>query len=1417
MGVTASQQRLEEERLDEASEEALEESIAVVGMAGRLPGADSPSELWNNLRQGKTSIRRFSVEELLAAGVDVKSVEDPDYVRAAGVVSEADCFDAGFFGFSPREASILDPQHRVFLECAWSSLEDAGYDPGTFDGAIGVYAGCFMNKYLLHNLYTNPRFLASPDAMFARVSNDKDFLATRVAYFCDLRGPSLTVQTACSTSLVATHLACQGLLSYDCDMALVGGVALNVPLLSGYRAVDGGFLTSDGECRPFDAAANGCLPGYGAGVVVLRRLADAMAARDHIRAVIRGTAINNDGSSKVGYTAPSVDAQASVVMAAQALAGVHPESIGYVEAHGTGTAVGDPIEVAGLSQAFRAHTDRRGFCALGSVKANLGHLDAAAGVASLMRAVLALEHGEIPPCANFENPNPKLELETTPFYVPTAAIPWPRDETPRRAGVSSLGVGGTNAHVVLQEAPAQAPTTEARPWQVLPISARGEEPLQAALDRLADHLEEHLQGSCCDLVNVAFTLQVGRRAFDQRRVLVCRDEEDAIEVLRSRDRQRLLRPLGTTDHRHVIFLFPGGGAQYPDMGLEVYRRESVFRQTIDQAAEHLRPLLRFDLRHHLYPSLGLGEVEGAQRPPVILASLVATSYAMARQWMAWGVTPQGMIGHSMGEYVAACLAGVFSFEQTLALAVERGKLFEAVPAGAMVVVQRSAAKLEPLLEGRLSLAAVNAPEVCLVSGPQHAIADLMRELAAADIEHQKVHIEVASHSFMMDPVLDRLADFVRRLAPQEPQIPFISGVTGTWIRPQEATDPDYWARHLRQTVRFSEGLCQLASDPQRVLLEVGPGNALCNLAAMQGFCPPPLALPSLRHAQDKQSDLAFLLTTVGKLWLAGVSIDWQAFHAPVRPRRVPLPTYAFERQRHWIEAGAVALAMADRPSEGATGTADGPLVSAAAEVPPRDPPRTSFEADLVDIWRDLLGLDEVGIHDDFFALGGHSLMATHLMRTLRHRFSVQLELRALFEAPTIATLAAWIEDSSGGKTAPTLDLVAEVVLDPTVVPAVGAVLGPPTLERSSAVLLTGATGFLGAFLCRELGRQTSADIICLVRAQHTEGALQRILQNLENYGCLEPGLERRLIPLPGDLGKPLLGLSPEAFEELSGRIDGVYHCGAWVNFAQPYRALKGSNVLGTQEILRLVVQGRPKVLHHVSTLAVLAGAVVRGDVVVPEDGPLPPAEGHDTGYSQSKWVSEGLIEIARSRGVAASIYRPGMVMGDSQSGVSNGDDYLTKMIEGCVRFGLAPLRDYPLAVATVDYVAAALVRLSLRPDAVGRSFHLIQPRPLPWNQLFALIRQCGYEVESVPYGRWLQELKTRLEGSGDAALEALLGLLSEAGDRTMPTFLMDNVRQGLADSGIEPPALDAECMGQYLRFFRQRGWITSPGGLVASG
>ncbi len=884
--------------------------IAVVGMSGRFPGARDLRQLWCNLRDGVESVTFFSDEELLAAGVPAERLRDARYVKAGSLLEGVDGFDAGFFGYSAREAEIMDPQQRLFLEHAWEALEDAGYTSESYDGLIGIYAGVAWNTYLLSNLTTHPDLFDGGGAFQVFITNDKDFMPTKVSYKLNLKGPSLIVQTSCSTSLVAVHLACLSLLSYECDMALAGGVTVKVPQVEGYYALDGGLASPDGHCRSFDARAAGTIFGSGVGVVTLKRLADALADGDHIRAVIKGSAINNDGSLKVSYTAPSVEGQAEVIASAQAVAGVDPESFGYVEAHGTGTSLGDPIEVTALSKVFREATDRRGYCALGSIKSNLGHLDAAAGIAGFIKTVLALENRQIPPSLNFETPNPVIDFAESPFFVNTELREWEAGGTPRRAGVSSFGVGGTNAHVILEESPAVGAPEASRPWQLLLLSARSGEALEQATENLLGRLRDMDEDR---LPDAAFTLRAGRSVFRHRRAVVCQGIADAVAALESRDPARVLTVSDTEDPRAnpVVFLFPGQGAQHLGMARGLYEGEDVFRVEMDRCADLLHAHLGQDLRRVLWPREGEREAAGRELTRTALAqpALFAVEYCLARLWMSWGVLPQALLGHSVGEWVAACLAGVLSLEDALRLVAIRGRLMDALPTGAMLGVPLAEQDLVPLLPAGVSIAAVNEPERCVASGPLEGIEELETALAQRSVATRRLHTSHAFHSAMMDPALEPFAAEVRRVKLTAPQIPFVSNLTGTWITAAQATDPGYWAGHLRQPVRFAAGVAELLGDPRRILLEVGPGRTLTTLAARHPERKEQVVVASLGHPHDgigdqtgdQAGDQAALLSALGRLWLSGLRLDWTGFQGDERRRRMPLPTYPFERQRYWID------------------------------------------------------------------------------------------------------------------------------------------------------------------------------------------------------------------------------------------------------------------------------------------------------------------------------------------------------------------------------------------------------------------------------------------------------------------------------------------------------------------------------------
>lgn len=890
--------------------------IAIVGMACRVPGASNVDEFWRNLRDGIESVRRYTLEELREAGVSSTLLADPRYVPAGAPLEHMEAFDAEFFGMSAHEAAVMDPQHRHMLECAWEALEHAGHPPRSFRGPIGIFAGSGHNAYLPFNLLSRSDLIESDGFFLLRhTGNDKDFLTTRVSYVFDLHGPSVAVQTACSTSLVAVHLGVQSLLAGECDMALAGGVTIELPHRQGYLYAEGEILSPDGHCRPFDANASGTVFGSGAGVVVLRRLADAIADGDTIHAVVKGTAVNNDGSGKVSYLAPSVPGQASAIAEALAVANIDASTIGYVEAHGTGTLVGDPIEVAALTEAFRQHTQARGYCGIGSVKSNIGHLDTAAGVVSLIKAILAIRQRQLPPSLNFAQANPACRFEETPFVVNAELTEW-ESETPRRAGVSSLGVGGTNAHVIIEEwvepnRPVELPAGD----ELLVLSARTLEALELAGERLVEALEAP---DAAPLADIAWTLQVGREPMPFRRIVAAGTREEAVERLRARDPRLVFESRAPDRESSVGFMFAGGGTQHPGMGSELYRTEPVYRAAIDECLSLLEPWHAEQVRSALFPVPG-AQAEAArllEQPSLGLPALFMTQLAQARLWQHWGIEPSALIGHSMGEYTAACVAGVFTLADALALVTTRGRLFETVKQGAMLSIPMPARELEPLLGADLSLAAVNGPSLCVASGTLAAIDRLERLLKARGLDTSRLRISVAAHSALLAPILSEFHAFVRKLELRGPAIPVASNLSGTWLTDAEATDPEYWVRHLRQTVRFADGIRTMVGDGSRVLLEVGPGRTLSTFARQQeapGGAAPPVALPSMPHRDEATPDGTFMRTTLGRLWIAGVDVPWERVSRGPR-KRVALPTYPFAKTRHWIEPGQSAPAPVSQGS-----------------------------------------------------------------------------------------------------------------------------------------------------------------------------------------------------------------------------------------------------------------------------------------------------------------------------------------------------------------------------------------------------------------------------------------------------------------------------------------------------------------------
>ncbi|MEU0052604.1 beta-ketoacyl synthase N-terminal-like domain-containing protein [Streptomyces sp. NPDC006309] len=975
-------------------------AVAVIGMAARLPGADDLDAFWDNLAAGRESVRPITDDEFLAAGGTERDLHDPTLVRMASVVEGIDRFDSGFFGYSPAEAAVVDPQQRLLLETAYHALEDARcLGPGTDTGTFGVYAGSGDSRYYPSHVY--PRYAGQPgsvELVHAATANSLGTLATRVSYELGLTGPSVSLQTACSTALVAVHTACQDLLDYRCDTALAAAVSLNPSAFLGYRHVPGGPFSPDGHCRAFDAAAAGTSSGDGVGAVVLKRLEDALADGDHVRAVIRGSAVNNDGRRKVGFSAPSAAGQTEVILAAQAQAMTDAGTIGLVEAHGTATRLGDPIEVAALTEAFRQSTRRRGYCALGSVKTNIGHLGAAAGIAGLIKAVLALEHRQIPPSLHFERPNPHIDFASGPFRVPTTLEDWPADGHPRRAAVSAFGIGGTNAHVILEEAPpAPVPPREpeGRHRLVLPLSARTADALRGQAEALARHLERRPD---LRLDDTAHSLRADRPALRHRLAVTAASREEALSALRTAVPGT---PPGADEPPRVAFLLPGGGTQYPGMGAQLYREHDVYRDTVDECARILRPALGADVRDALFARR---ESDGTSTS---LLALVVTEYALARTLMAAGVRPDALIGHSLGEYTAACLAGVIDLDEMLPLVTERVRLISSA-GGATVGVAAPVEDVVPLLGEELSLTAVNGPAACTVAGHVEAVARFETELARLDVPFRRLRIPVAAHSHVLDPVLPAYERHLRGVTLRPPRIPFVTNVTGAWITDEQATSVRHWIAHTRDTVRFADGVTTLW-ERRPVLVEVGPGDTLTKLAAAQLAEHAPVTVTTMRHAKADAADGFVLAEALGRLWSAGV--DTALPEVPGTPRRVPLPPYAFARHRHWIDAPG-ARTDPGTPERGAAVHAEPALGPRPRLTTEHVPPRTAREQAVTRVWEETLGIGGIGVHDNLFDLGGDSMRAVLLTGRLRQAGVLDVPAAALLAAPTVAGLLAAADDTS---------------------------------------------------------------------------------------------------------------------------------------------------------------------------------------------------------------------------------------------------------------------------------------------------------------------------------------------------------------------------------------------------------------------
>lgn len=1007
---------------------------AIVGMSARMPGASDLGTYWENLVQGRESIKFFAEDEL-DANLNPSETSSPQYVAARGVVENADQCDARFFGLPPRFAEITDPQQRVLLELAWTALEDAGVIPSQTAGRIGVWAGAYSTTYFTKNLLTNPELVRDSGEFNLGIYNEKDYIATRIAHALNLKGPAINVNTACSTSLVAIIEACKSLRLGDCDVALAGGVSIHFPQASGHLHQPGSIFTPDGHCRPFDAQAAGTLFSDGAGLVVLKRLEDAVRDRDRIYAVVKGYGINNDGGDKASFSAPSIRGQVDAVAMAHAMADIDPETISYIEAHGTATPVGDPIEVTALQTVFRSRTDKKQFCAIGSVKSNIGHTVAAAGVAGLIKVAMAMHDEKIPPTLHYQNPNPQIDFENSPFYVCDSLIDWKRGDQPRRAGVSSFGVGGTNAHLILEEAPAltadsnidssDAPSNRL-PLAILPVSGKTLEALNDNLDQLT-----RVVGNLpSDVHTIASTLQRGRESFAYRAAIIADSISDAAERLHARTAPQFVQRKASPSQRDVVFMFPGQGSQYVRMGQNLYEHSSVFRESFDLCAEHLLPLLDRDLRDVLFPRKG--DEDNAQEilknTRFTQPALFALGYSLAKVWLAWGVQPKALIGHSIGEFAAACTAGVFALGDGLRIIAERGRAMQALPGGSMMSVRLPGAEVAPLLWGDMAIGSYNGPQLCVVAGPTDQVEQLREKLESRDAACRLLHTSHAFHSPMMDSIVAPFAEFVAQFNLRSPKIPILSTVTGDWMTNQQATDPHYWAQHLRAPVRFSDAIETIwnseQGDPTRILLELGPRNTLSTLAKQHAKEPKTqLAFPTLSDNPDDNTEWYSSLNAMAQLWSSGVDVDWSRLSTDGYPipksQHLSLPTYAFQRQRYFIEPGSA--------PENIRGTASGessPRLSLTTTTTPATSPLCNAKAAPVSrlpaiiasvqsVFENTSGFDLTDFDDDttFFEMGLDSLLLTQTAVALQKELGIEVTFRQLLEdTSSIHSLSTWLDD-----------------------------------------------------------------------------------------------------------------------------------------------------------------------------------------------------------------------------------------------------------------------------------------------------------------------------------------------------------------------------------------------------------------------
>lgn len=1286
------------------------QDIAIIGMAGRFPGADDITSFWNNLAAGKETLTFLSDAELIDAGVDAALLENPLYINSCGNLEGIELFDAGFFDMSRTEAEITDPQHRLLLETAYTALEDAGYLTEEGGIRIGVYASVGISHYLLNNIFSQSDLVNKVGLFQVLLGNDKSYACTRISHKLNLTGPCVNIDTACSSSLVAIAMAVKSLLSYECDIVLAGGAKINVPQKVGYLWSEGTILSSDGHCRAFDAKADGTIFSSGVGMLVLKRLSEAKSAGDHIYAVIKGVALNNDGSQKISYAAPSITGQTAVIAEAIAVADVAPETITYIESHGTGTALGDAIEISALADVFQTSTNKVGFCGVGSLKTNIGYLEVAAGVAGMIKTALSLKHKQIPPSLHFNQANPEINFDNSPFYVNTTLRTWNTNGIPRRAGVSSFGIGGTNAHIILEEAPSEEQVTVKLP-QLLLLSAK----TRTALTKIKLDLAIFLQKNpSTNLADISYTLKCGRASYSHRCMLVCNDINDAISGLPLEDSLSLKTSEYAGEQIQVVFLFSGRELQLVHQELELYRAQPAFNQSFIECCNIIADKLHIDL----YDFLHSDKTKTTYHQNIEKIGLFAMEYSLACFWQSLGIVPDCMIGQGLSEYVAGCLANVFTLADAFDLLI-------------------------------------------IDSGLSEALDLNLRE---------EVVTRVAKINFT------------------PPKIPFISRKTGLLIAPQEAANPLYWSSVLHEPMDLTKVLNTLLPDKKTILLQMCINQASTCLIKQVTSDYECLILPSTQGYGHQTLDTNSLLTTIGQLWLSGLKVNWSNYYVSETRRRISLPTYPFERKKYWIEPAKTRhyISLQDN-------FITHELHNSVTTVPENSKhnrnfvaPRNELEQCMANIWQTFLNQDKIGIHDNFFELGGNSVMAMKVIAASKN-LGIEIKPMQLFRYPSIAQLTAEQDTNFNTNHKTNKDLMPEILF----VPDIDENLSVSRLSK--AIFFTGATGFVGAFLLSQLLEvYKDADIYCLIRAKNTEDAQARLRQNLMQYGLWQNNFQTRIISVLGDLEKPLLGVSNLQFEELAQLIDVIIHCGAIVNFVSSFEQLKPANIQGTHEIIKLANKVKLKVIHYISTISVFPDPIYIPNKQADESDALDFDATYKGGYAQTKWVAEKIMLSAQSKGFPINIYRLGRITGSSNTGVWNTNDFLCKIIKGCIQLGLAPRTNYQLDFTPVDYVSNAIISIMQQPDALGKTFHLVHPDFTTVSDVINHVNQIGYHIREVPYSVWYNALLDSVKSNDDNALHVVIDLFEPSEDedpweKYILKISCSNTIAALNQSGIHCP------------------------------